>query len=254
MRYLAFCLLAVVSLVSCSKDDPTAGKLTLAFTNKVGSQPLVPETGQYTNAAGEAFTVSTLNYFISNIRLKKDDGSTVSFPGQYFLIRQADSLSRKAIVEQVPFGSYSSVTFTIGVDSARSVSPVSERKGVLDEASYGDDSMYWAWNTGYVFLKLEGTSPVVDLNSAGQRKYMYHIGGFGGMTGTTANNLRQVTLPLAKAATVTASATPSIGITADLQKLFNGKTLLKLKDLSTIHSPAAGTVVADNFPSMFSVQ
>lgn len=254
MKSIALCLITALLFVSCGKDDPTSGKFTLTFQNRVGNQPLVLETGQYTNAAGEAFTVTTLNCFVSNVRLKKDDGSTISLPGQYFLIRQADSLSRKATLVQVPFGSYSAVTFTIGVDSAKSVSPVSERKGVLDEASYGDDSMYWAWNTGYVFLKLEGTSPVVDPNAGGIRKFMYHIGGFGGMTGTTANNLRQVTLPLTKAATVTADATPSVGITADLLKLFNGKNLLKLKDQNTIHSPATGTAVADNFPSMFSVQ
>lgn len=228
------------------------GKMTLVFENKVGNSPLVLESRQYKNATGENFSVTTLNYFISNIKLINSEGEIVSLSNQYFLVRQTDSLSRYASVRNVPLGIYDEIIFTVGIDSLKNVSPLSERTGVLDEASYGEDAMYWAWNSGYIFLKLQGISSVAPLNAAGSRKFMYHIGGFGGMTGKTANNLRQIRIRSGRPLTVSSTNNPSVGILFDLLKLFDGKKAVRIKEVNTIHTPNAASEIIENLPGAFS--
>ncbi|MGA0557363.1 MbnP family protein [Larkinella sp. VNQ87] len=53
-----------------SPTGPT-GSLQLAFDNVVGTQDLQMGTGVYTNGSGENFTVNTLNYYVTNIRLQR---------------------------------------------------------------------------------------------------------------------------------------------------------------------------------------
>lgn len=248
-------------LSSCTKENPTpvtegdSNDVILEFDNRVGAQKLVLGETLYQTGTGESFTVSTFNYFVSNVSLKKTDGSNIKFPDQYFLIRQADNNSWEPVLKNVPAGDYQEITFTIGVDSTKSVSPVGERKGVLDEGSYGDDGMYWSWNSGYIFLKLEGTSPAAPANGAGIRRFQMHVGGFGGMTSATINNLRTVTLPFPQnqLATVRKTVAPTIHVIANLQKIFSGKTTVKIADTPAIHMPAAAVPLANNYVHMFTV-
>ncbi|MFT4032277.1 MAG: hypothetical protein QM669_07640 [Siphonobacter sp.] len=240
---------------ACTKDnsDPThSNTVTLQFSNKAGSEPLVTGTS-YPTTTGETFSVSLLNYYISNVKLIKEDGSQVSFPDDYFLVMQTDTSTQHPILTSVPAGDYTSVSFVVGVDSAKSVTTIDQRTGVLDPAKTGNESMYWEWNSGYVFVRFEGLSPAAPLNSAGNTKFEYHIGGYGGRTAVTANNLRTITLPLPQKITVNEETAPRISITADLQKLFNSTSQIKISTTYSIHTPAAGTVVADNYKSMFSV-
>lgn len=80
-------------LVTCKSNNvaPENGSLKLQFSNVAGSQPLTLNTGQYTNGANEALTISKLNYFVSNFRLLRTDGTEYIVPtdNNYFLI-QAD--------------------------------------------------------------------------------------------------------------------------------------------------------------------
>ncbi|MCU7371218.1 hypothetical protein PEC18_10175 [Paucibacter sp. O1-1] len=108
---LPLSLAAVVSLfvLSCDDDDPGTttptenGKLRIAFSNKMGSKDLKLGTETYVNQAGEPFTVSKLNYFISNIKLIKTDGSNFVVPqdSSYFLIREANEASQLVTINNV---------------------------------------------------------------------------------------------------------------------------------------------------------
>lgn len=75
-----------------------------------------------------------------------------------FLVKESDKASQTVKLNDVPAADYVSLTYTVGVDSAKSVADVSKRTGVLDPASYGTDNMYWSWNSGYIFFKMEGNS------------------------------------------------------------------------------------------------
>ncbi|WAC10537.1 MbnP family protein [Dyadobacter pollutisoli] len=260
---LPLSLAAVVSLfvLSCDDDDPGTttptenGKLRIAFSNKMGSKDLKLGTETYVNQAGEPFTVSKLNYFISNIKLIKTDGSNFVVPqdSSYFLIREANEASQLVTINNVPAGEYSGIEFTIGVDSLRSVSDISKRKGILDKDSgpTNEEAMYWDWNPGYIFLKLEGNS---DSATSANGKFYYHIGGFGGLTEKTLNNIRTTKIDFgSQKAKVTDTAVPEIHLNADILRVFNGPTTLSIKaNTSVMYSPISKNI-ADNYVSMFSL-
>ncbi len=224
----------------------------LEFDNRVGGQKMALGETTYRNASGEDFTVTRFNYFISNVALKNAEGTLVRFPEQYFLIRQADPTTWEAELKDVPVADYTELTFTIGVDSARSASDISARTGVLDPASYGEDGMYWSWISGYIFVKMEGTSPVIPLNSAGKRAFELHVGGYGGRAAVAPNNIRTVTLPMQKA-TVRKTLSPTVHVVADFLKVFDGPNTIKLAETYSVHNPAAAGPIADNYKNMFLV-
>ncbi len=261
----AWALASGLLVVSCSfpdeKDDTDpieTGTIQLQFDNVVGNQDLQLDSTKYLNATGEDFTVSKLNYYISNIKLIKMDGSVFTVPqdSSYFLIREANSASQKLTIRNVLTGDYTGIEFLVGVDSTRSVMEPSEpgRKGILDKDSgpTNEEAMYWDWNPGYIFLKLEGSS---DSATTANGKYYYHIGGFGGRTEKTLNNLRTINLTFpGQKAIVTTSIVSSVLIQADIQKIFNGPAQLSIKKSPSLMFTDSSKYVADNYAAMFIVK
>ena len=147
-------------LVSCKKDTVTAPseemtEMSVEFDNIMGGQNLFLNAVNYTNAAGESFNVSLLQYYISNIKLRKTDGTIYTVPqdSSYFLIKESEPDTRFARFK-VPVGNYDQVSFLLGVDSTRSTMDISKRTGVLDPAGGMDDGMYWGWNSGNIYTVL----------------------------------------------------------------------------------------------------
>lgn len=248
-------------MLTVSKKDEAAinfnqvnnAPLSIEFDNIVGGQDLQLNTGSYTNAAGDSFSVSLLQYFISNIRLIKEDGSEYMVPqdSSYFLIRENDRDTRFARVN-VPEGDYTSLSFVLGVDSLRSTMDISQRKGVLDPSG-GMDGMYWGWNSGYIFFKLEGISPQAPLDPGGQHKFRYHIGGFGGYSAPTINNIRTVTLDLNPGgiAKVRSGRKSNIHLKVDIAQAFAATTRVSIAANSTVMFSAFSASIADNYTTMF---
>lgn len=250
-------LFACTSSTNVNPIDPNGkGDVTLEFDNYVGGTKLKLGNVPYKNALGEAFTVSTFNYFVSNVKLTKSDGAVVNVPNSYFLVRAVDPASQLIKLTGLPQADYTALTFTIGVDSLKSISPATERLGALDPAAYGTDNMYWSWNSGYIFLKLEGTSPAAPARADGSRLVQMHVGGYGGgFNGgkKMANNLRTVTLPITTAATVRGNITPTIHLITDVAKLLSNGTKLSFTTMSNVHMPDVAAPIADNYKGMFTV-
>ncbi|WP_033403279.1 MbnP family protein [Dyadobacter beijingensis] len=262
------CALAMASglwVTSCrfpdeeEETDPIeTGTIELQFDNIVGDQDLRLDSTRYVNAAGEDFTVSKLNYYISNIKLTRMDGSIFTVPqdSSYFMIREANAASQKLTIRNVLTGDYTGIEFMVGVDSTRSVmEPDSPgRKGILDiyAGPTNEEEMYWTWNPGYIFLKLEGSS---DSSTTANGKYYYHIGFFGGRTERTLNNLRTVKLNFpGQKAIVTTNIVSNVLIKADILKIFNGPTQLRIKQNPSLMFTDSTKYVADNYAGMFSVK
>lgn len=262
MRYsifFAFVLIGSMAggFLACQTDTVPAaqtGSLGLTFDNVAGSQDLVLNTGTYQNAAGEPLVVTRFNYFVSNIRLKKDDGSEYVVPqdNSYFLVEEERPASQTITLSNIPVGNYTGLTFLIGVDSLRSLADISKRTGPLDPGLTTHDPMYWEWNSGYIFMKLEGTSMAAP--AAQNNLFYYHVGGFGGGYNgkKTLNNLRTVTIPFAgEVASVKTDAKPVLRIKTDVLKVFNGPTPLRIADHSSVMFEPFSTSIADNYVQMF---
>lgn len=246
---LLFGLTAATALLGGCRHDgdsqPTVGAVTFALDNRVGTQPLALDGTAYTTPGGETFTVSTFKYYVSNIQLTKADGSTYAAPGEYHLIDASKPTSTSFTVGNVPTGDYRGVSFVVGVDSTTTKADPLALLGDLNPAN----AMYWAWATGHIFLKLEGT-----VTSASPSKPLVcHIGGYRqpySAIVTAAPSLGGSLLP------VRADRTPTVRLAADVLKLFNGPTTFALSTFPTTMMPSANSVkVAQNYAAgMFTVQ
>ncbi|TAH20428.1 MAG: hypothetical protein EAZ08_06210 [Cytophagales bacterium] len=251
------------SFLGCTKaqvepeiDPNKLGSLVLNFDNIAGTKDL--KFGEnYTNAAGEQFNLDMFQYYISNIKLKNENGTTYTVPQDesYFLVKEEDAKSQILTLKNIPEGNYSEVTFTIGVDSLRNTADISKRTGALDIGNAGKD-MYWSWNSGYIFVKAEGVSPQVAAGPDGQKRFRYHIGGFGGYSAKTLNNIKTKTLPLGlDRATVRKDViTPEIHIVTDVLKIFTGTTNVSLAANPTVMFAPYSTTISANYVNMFEYQ
>ncbi|MBS1771340.1 MAG: hypothetical protein JST82_00680 [Bacteroidetes bacterium] len=240
-------LAMILSVVSCrKKDDPvvtpveTTGEIGFEFFNYAGDSSLVMTTGKYRTGSGDTVSITKFNYYISNVKIKKADGSYFVEDNSYHLVQSDLPSSKHFHIEDVPAGTYTSVTFTIGVDSARNVSGA--QTGALDPAN----GMFWTWNTGYIMAKLEGTSPQ---STASGKIFQYHIGGFSGANSA----LHTVTINFPTNMVLTTGKEGSIIMKADALKWFtpNNISIASKSQIMTVGSDSKA--MSDNYANMFSI-
>lgn len=256
MKNIAIVAIVATIAVSCTKrsvslyNPAKTAHLTVEFDNIVGSADLQLQTGNYVNGAGEQFKVTKFKYYVSNFILTNANGTTFMVPQDscYFLIDESVPASRTPVLK-VPEGEYTKLSFTIGIDSLRNTMDISKRVGVLDPTLAAAD-MYWSWNSGYIFLKLEGTSSAISTMSS---TYQYHAGGFGGYSTPTTNNIKTIALDLTPrgVAQVKEGKKTNIHIMADVQKALQGTTTFSFASTAMIHNATAGRPLADNYANMF---
>ena len=256
MKQVFISLFAVLFLLtSCKKEEApqynanAEAELSVEFDNIAGAEDLELNTGLYTNAAGEQFTVAKLKYYVSNFALTNTNGTVYTVPQDscYFLIDEEDEATQRPVL-RLPEGEYKTLTFTIGVDSLRNTKDLSLRTGVLDPTAAGAD-MYWGWNSGYIFFKLEGTSPASALTD---QVFLYHVGGFGGYSSATINNLKTITIDLAARGVpqVKSGKATNIHLMLDVLNVFNGSTTLSIATHPTIMFDPYSVNIAGNYAGM----
>lgn len=238
-------------LFSCKKDEPSTvvdppvttnitGNIVLEFKPKVDTTLLVFGK-KYLNLNNDSFSVSKFNYFISNIAFVNSDNVVVKEVDSFHLIKHESGKIFTLNISNIPIGSYKSISFTLGVDSARNVSGV--QSGDLDPSISSD--MFWGWNTGYIFLKLEGNAPKV---SASNKRFEYHIGGYGGINKAQ----RNFNLNFANSlALVKEGAAPKIQFISNVNEVFSKPVAI---DFSTqyniLNQGPNAKMMADNYADM----
>ncbi|SDF76449.1 hypothetical protein SAMN05216464_1297 [Mucilaginibacter pineti] len=237
-KYWALISLFSISIISkaWSQTLPAdSGKLILHFKNVVNGQPLrLNDTAvNYHNSHGDKFTINTFKYYISNIVLFDDQGKKITLPPAYFLINAADSTTFDPVLTHVPPGKYSAISLMIGVDSARNFAGAQE--GCLDPAQ----GMFWTWNSGYIFLKLEGISPQ---SNAKLHRLTFHVGGV-----KPQNTIRVQTIPLKKELIIGAGQTAKAVIITHIDALFSGKNQVDFSRLSFTMGGPNAVLIADNY-------
>lgn len=250
IHVLFFSLLVTMLGFTPPEKNKNNGSLVLKFNNLFNNQVL--EFGkEYTNAHGEKLTIKTLNYFISNISLTLNDGSEYLVPQDscYFLLRQTDKATQQIELNYLPEGKYKAISFMVGVDSARNTMDVSRRTGALDLGGKAK-GMYWSWNSGYIFFKMEGTSAVIP--DSLDNSFYYHIGGFGGFQSKTINNIRTKSLSFEKPILLK-KKTPVVNINVDVAALFNYKTPIVLAQNSNVMWGELSVKISENYISTFNL-
>ncbi|MBN8679081.1 MAG: hypothetical protein J0M29_12705 [Chitinophagales bacterium] len=251
----AAALFSAVLIIPACKDGRDEGitgfgSVEIEFDNRAEGESLV--FGKtYTNAAGESLSFSLLDYYVSNVVLVSEDGARYVAPKDscYFLCKHEDPDSRVVRINNVPAGNYSGLEFMIGVDSAKSVSPVTERVGVLDPAT-GASGHYWSWNAGYIFMKVEGNSPAAG---TADNFFQYHIGLFGGFNSPTLNNLKTIALtaPAEPAMVRQGEEAPHFHLYVDALEIFKSPNVLSIEDYPAVHASPYSANIAANYADMF---
>ncbi len=230
-------ILIIAALVAAMSFSPAGNpKLTIRFENYVGDKKLKLDSVLYENATGQPYTVSMFKYYVGNFNLRKLGGGDVVSQG-YFLINEEDKKSLEINLNNIPRDTFSYLIFTLGVDSTDNCSGA--QSGALDPVN----GMFWAWNSGYVFLKMEGISAAS--NSTGKR-LEFHIGGY-----REPNNcIKIIHLPLKN---FVVDENNVITVKADLNHLFFGSNPVDFSKLSSVTDFHNAKSIADNYASMFLV-
>jgi|GEM_PF-74542 len=254
-RYILLPLICIV-LVACSDDENTAqsGPISLEFDNVVSAANLQLNTDNtpYTNGKGEDFKVTMLSYYVSNIKLKSSDGTIYQDPmasdgsAGYYLIHESDAASQIVTLQNVPKGEYIEVTFTIGVDANQLNQGA--QTGALDPVS----GFFWSWNSGYIFMALEGVSPV---STEDDHVFQYHIGGYKDDGANQVDNIKTITLSFnGDTAPVRPEHEPEVHLLFDVNKFLNGPgEQVTFSTNASRHSPKPCADLANNISDAFVV-
>lgn len=247
-KYAAAILFMGLALTSCNEDDDTTetpstgnetGDVIIEFEHVWGQSEdhfhLGDDFVQPDN--GDTLNFTKLRYYISNIVLYGTNGTNYMEPESYHIVDLDHSImSNELELKDVPSGSYSGISFMIGVDSTRNVSGA--QTGALDPAN----EMFWSWNNGYIFLKAEGSTSS-DVNE----NFIYHVGGFSGPN--SALNSKDFSFN-GSYLDVTKNTLPTTHIIARVDKIWDAN--FTTSALNDIHMPGqmAG-VLAGNFAAGF---
>ncbi len=239
MRIVFFILLNFIGIVSNGNPE-NGNELQINFRHFVGSDSLIFKTKEYVNELGQKYTVTKFKYYISNIQLINDSGKVFSSE-EYFLINEDEPQSKGFSVKDVPPGNYKTLSFIIGVDSLRNCSGLQE--GALDPIK----GMFWAWNTGYIFLKLEGAS---ESSTAQGGIFEYHIGGFK----EPVNAIRKISLEMDSL--IFSDEVPDskkIFIKADISQILKQPVSIDFSTMPVVSDMTNAELVANNYSDMFSL-
>ncbi len=267
-KTLSIMLLAALSLTACKEEDELhtsedidpnrKGNLMIEFDNRVGNLNLVLDSMYYFNSYNQNYSISRFDYFISNIVLINENGSKYVIPqdSSYFLLKESIASSREINLSDIPEGNYVGVEFIVGVDSLRSTMSIDKRTGALDPGGEAA-GMYWTWNSGYIFLKMEGRFDDTTDTIVTPQMFQYHIGGYGGMNNPMMNNIKNITLNFGDdKAEVRAShgdEGPQVHLYVDASKMLNGPTNIDFKTHPIVMLTPFAVNMANNYSYMFSV-
>lgn len=150
-RYHVVSLLVIVIFgVQCKKDSPVVlQQVTFQMDHSIAGVPLIEDTLQYMNTAGNAYSVTRLEYYISALRLVKETGDTLAIEKVHYI--NAFQGANYQWTVTIPEGRYTDLLFHIGLAPEQNVSytlpPTTE-----------NINMAWpdVMGGGYHFMKLEG--------------------------------------------------------------------------------------------------
>ena len=229
---LAMIAAVALAITACKKDEETppstpsqpstTGSVTAEFDMVFGTQPFELNTSFTHPMTGDELTFTMFRFYLSNVRLQKSDGTWWTEPDSYRIIDAATDEGHHFHIEDVPTGSYTAMEYVLGVDSTHNVS------GAQTGALSPTNNMFWSWNSGYIMLKAEGTSPQ---SSSGN--FMYHLGGFSGSNSV----VRAMHAHFGgDTLTVVSSGTPVVKLQANIARLWHN-TGTSVATTSTVHMP-----------------
>ena len=157
---LFFCSL----LLAQNKSDSLAVNFHLEF-NKL---PLELHKN-YISTSKDTLTIETFRCYISNIQIQYEDNAVFTQKDSYHLLDLDNPNSFQIPLTKRSNKTISKITFNIGIDST--TNNAGAMAGDLDPVK----GMYWAWQSGYINMKIEGKSSSCKTRN---NEFQFHLGGY----------------------------------------------------------------------------
>lgn len=240
LLYTGGILLALGLFGFTFKPNNPTHVVIIDFKHFVNNELLKLDSVQYINALGQTYTISKFKYYVSSIQLKNTRGEFYT-NSEYFLINEEEDKSKSIDLPNLPFGEYDEIRFLIGVDSLHNCSGA--QSGALDPIN----GMFWSWNTGYIFLKLEGNSISCKTPS---NLFEFHIGGYK----HPYNSIREIKLKLPNPIIVTENSKSAIQINVAIDEILKTPNKIDFSKTPTITDQKTSSLMVNNYADMFSIK
>ena len=123
----------------------------------------------YISTANDTLSISTFKCYISDIKIQYSDNSIFVEKDSYHLLDFDNPNSSQIPICKNSDKLISKITFSIGIDSLTNIGGA--MAGDLDPTK----GMYWAWQSGYINMKIEGKSTSCKTR---KNEFQFHLGGY----------------------------------------------------------------------------
>lgn len=253
-KVLITLVMASVALSSCNKDgciDPTAlnydanaegddgscvyvaQNLSFVFNSKLGSQDFAFGTEATINGRKVKFTRAQM--YLSGFMFNGASGE-YQLDDPYLLVKGDEA---EYNLGYLPTGSYSTFSFSAGVDSMANHSDPASFAGNSALSSNNPDHMHWGWDPGYIFYVLEGeVDTSAAMNGLIDAPFIFHVG----------TDLHTVDLAFVQQVVSVANGV-TIELEIDWLKLLNGTDMtgdVDTRSTHTMNNPPLATLMVSN--------
>ena len=227
----------LIALLGCSFWS-FAQNNSLRISPVFGNKSMTEDTW-FVSANGDSLQFDNIRFYISDIQFESEHGEIIRDISTAHLI---DVFEPTTLV--IPFNNpnikrLKKIRFNVGIDSTTSVS------GALGGDLDPTRGMYWAWQSGYVNMKIEGRSPQCPNR---KNVFQFHIGGY--MQPFYA--MRQLELPLNVEPSLRGTKQEGVTLVVDIAKFFEN---IRISEQNSVMIPCKQSVqLADLSVRLFSIE
>jgi hypothetical protein len=172
--YIMLGLLAI-GFTSCTEDDVVdpivevnSASIDFSVNHTVGTQIFTAGTA-YSVGDNNQASFSRFAYLLGSFYLIAEDGSKVTIDSQYAHIEAHSGKTTFSLLD-IPYGTYKSMGFSIGLDSAINHGNPNQYNTDHPLSSI-NNSLHWGWVGGYIFTAIEGKDVDAD------ESIIFHLAG-----------------------------------------------------------------------------
>lgn len=200
----------------------------LHFQLTYDGSPLALGKQYYSPTSADSVKFSTVRFYLSDLTFYHDDQLITALEKKYLLVDAAVPASQTISWSNKTVLKANRLRFNLGIDSLTNAAGA--MGGDLDPVN----GMYWSWQSGYINVKIEGSSPVCPSRN---QRFQFHLGGYQ----APYNNLQEIMLFV--------DETPDLTIEIPIDKLLSR---INLSEVYQIMSPGQKAIeLAALFSSTF---
>jgi len=148
-----FAIIIGLSIVSCNNKEDVAPEnldFKINFTQLVDGVPVQLDQMIYYNALNQLFSIKTIKYFISDVKLYKADHSVIELPDIHYIDIRIPETLNYVFLEKIPAGDYTGISFVYGLTPEENIT------GRFTQPP--ESLMEWPvpMGGGYHYAKIEG--------------------------------------------------------------------------------------------------